>query len=107
MAYSKGGRGKQAPYTTTHIRVPDPLKAEIQNIIEEWRLLVDSGELSPTEAVTEVFNKGGSDQLPIDEAVNKAKEILKQKKSANDSMIKLLTALYNVELPKDILGRKH
>jgi len=107
MAYSKGGRGRQAPYTSTHVRVPDPLKVEIERLIHQWRSLVDSGDLSPTEAVTEVFNEGGNTELSIDEAISKAKEILKQKKSANESMTKLLTAIYAVELPKNILRSEH
>lgn len=103
MAYSKGGRGKQAPYTTTHIRVPDPLKAEVEHFIAEWRSLVDAGTLSPTEAVTEIYKTVGYAQINFSEALVKAQEILKQKKSANDSMIKLLTAIYDIELPKNAL----
>lgn len=105
MTYSKGGRGKQAPYTTTHVRVPDPLKGEINGIIAEWRRLVDSGELSPTEAVAESIRADECNHLSLDEAIREATEILKSKKSANDSMIKLLTSIYRVDLPKDTLGR--
>jgi hypothetical protein len=37
MEKPKGGRGKKAPYQTTHIRVPLPLKAEIEKLIEDYR----------------------------------------------------------------------
>jgi hypothetical protein len=106
MSYSKGGRGKQAPYTTTHVRVPDPLKAEIENLISVWRTLVDSGNVSPTEAVDKMYKQLGYAQLNLIDAIHAATQILKEKKSANDSMIKLLTAIYDTELSKETLGRK-
>lgn len=103
MAYSKGGRGRQAPYTTTHIRVPDPLKSEIECLISVWRDLVDSGNVSPTEAVDEMYKQLGYAQLNLIDALAEAKRILKLKKSANDSMIKLLTSIYGVEVTKEEL----
>ena len=32
-----GGRGIKAPYQTTHIRVPLPVKAEVEKLIDEYR----------------------------------------------------------------------
>jgi hypothetical protein len=32
-----GGRGKKAPYETTHVRVPVDLKPQIEKLIEEYR----------------------------------------------------------------------
>lgn len=37
MDKPKGGRGHKAPYRTTHLRVPDPIKDDIQSIIDQWR----------------------------------------------------------------------
>lgn len=105
MVFSKGGRGRQAPYTSTHVRVPDPLKAEVEHTIREWKRLIDSGKMSPTEAVAALIEPGESSCLSLNDAIVKAQEILKRKKSANDSMINLLTSIYSVDLPKDILGR--
>lgn len=103
MAYSKGGRGRQAPYTTTHVRVPDPLKAEIDTLISVWRDLVDAGTVSPTEAVTEMYKKLGYAQLSLFDALVEAQKILKQKKSASKSVVKLLTAIYGYEVSEEEL----
>lgn len=32
-----GGRGKRAPYETTHVRIPVDLKPQIEKLIEEYR----------------------------------------------------------------------
>lgn len=32
-----GGRGKKAPYETTHVRIPVDLKSQIEKLIEEYR----------------------------------------------------------------------
>ena len=42
MDKPKGGRGKKAPYETTHMRVPLPLKAQIEKLIEDYRLSLDN-----------------------------------------------------------------
>ena len=36
MGKSKGGRGKRLPYSTTTIRIPEPLKAEVQKKVQEY-----------------------------------------------------------------------
>ena len=36
MAKSKGGRGKRLPYSTTTIRIPEPLKPAVQKIVQEY-----------------------------------------------------------------------
>lgn len=41
MDKPKGGRGKKAPYETTHIRIPIPLKSKIEKLIQEYRLSLD------------------------------------------------------------------
>lgn len=35
-----GGRGKIAPYQSTHIRVPDTIKTQLQQIVEAYRKLL-------------------------------------------------------------------
>lgn len=105
MSVSLGGRGKKAPYETTHVRVPVPLKAKVDHLIEEWRGHVDTGTLSPTEPVTDLYKTVDYAQLSFEDALIEAKKILVQKKSANDSLIKLLTSIYSVNLPKDALRK--
>lgn len=41
MDKPKGGRGKKAPYETTHMRIPLPLKLQIEKLIEDYRLSLD------------------------------------------------------------------
>ena len=88
MPKPKGGRGQTAPYETTHVRVPVPLKAEVDRMIEEYRNFVLSGEETETK----------KRQIELDEAISVAQSILKQKKSAKQSAEKLLTALYGEEV---------
>lgn len=85
MTVWRGGRGVKAPYETTHVRIPLPIKEQV-------------------EALSQAFKEGNleesSDELSLDAAIELAREILKMKKSARVSMEKLLTAIYaqNVEL---------
>jgi hypothetical protein len=38
--YSKGGRGKKAPYETVHYRIPQPIKPTVEMLAERYRKLV-------------------------------------------------------------------
>jgi hypothetical protein len=40
----KGGRGKQAPYSTTHCRVPAPIKATVERFAVAYRILSFDGD---------------------------------------------------------------
>lgn len=86
MTDSKGGRGKKASYETTHVRIPLPIKAEVEKMSQAYRDgLLDQDDNS---------NK----QLELGEALKIAKEILKAKKSARVSIEKLLTAIYKQDV---------
>ena len=39
---AKGGRGQKQPYTTTHFRIPEPLKPLVSAIAEQYRKRVQS-----------------------------------------------------------------
>lgn len=80
MSKPVGGRGIKAPYETTHIRVPVPIKPEIERLIEQFR---EGGNTQPENTLTS-----------LDNAIVIAKSILTQKKSSRVSMSKLLTAIY-------------
>ena len=41
--FQKGGRGKKAPYETTHARIPAPLKAQISELIDKYQKYVEGG----------------------------------------------------------------
>lgn len=81
MAVSKGGRGLKAPYETTHVRVPVPIKEKIQKIIDDYKNDVDDTE---------------GDILEYEQAVELANKILKSKKGAAISLSKLLTGIYAI-----------
>lgn len=49
MNYSKGGRGKKAPYETITVRVPLPIKDKVDKIIEEYKLSLVGGSELKTE----------------------------------------------------------
>ena len=76
----------KAPYETTHVRVPVPIKPEVQKLIDQFH---SGGEIHTENQLT-----------TLETAIVTAKSILNQKKSARVSMSKLLTAIYgeNVEL---------
>lgn len=38
--YSKGGRGKKAPYQTIHYRIPEPIKPTVETLAERYRELI-------------------------------------------------------------------
>jgi hypothetical protein len=40
---AKGGRGKQAPYSTTHCRVPEPIKESVERFAIAYRILAFDG----------------------------------------------------------------
>jgi hypothetical protein len=84
MSKPSGGRGHKAPYATTHMRIPEPMKPEVQRLLDCFHgQQVDQSENSLTR---------------LEEAIAIAHNILMQKKSARVSMEKLLTALYHREI---------
>jgi hypothetical protein len=77
MAKPVGGRGQKAPYTTTHVRVPEPVKADVERLINDYKLGEPGRYLSKAE-LAEI-----------------CESILLKKKSASKSMKYLLTALFD------------
>lgn len=75
MSNPVGGRGHKAPYLTTHVRVPEPVKPEVERLISDYK----AGNLG-------IY-------LSRDKLTGLCKDIMRQKKSAKDSLNKLLTAL--------------
>lgn len=60
--FTKGGRGKQAPYESTHCRVPVPLKPLIDEIIARYKERLDS----PDELVGQVWIDNLREVIPLD-----------------------------------------
>lgn len=79
-----GGRGKKAAYTSTHVRIPEPLIPEVEALKRKFFGLEEEEAINP---------------LPtLENAMAISKGILLSKKSAKVSLEKLLTALYNTQV---------
>lgn len=49
MVAAKGGRGQKLPYEQTHVRVPLPVKKQVQKIIDDYRAIALGGETDDDE----------------------------------------------------------
>jgi predicted RNase H-like nuclease (RuvC/YqgF family) len=139
MSKPIGGRGNKAPYKSTHVRVPIPIKSEVQALIDGFReryseqpkkvlTPLDETEEEEDEDEEDDENSEPSDLETIksqaemiqryafeihalkrdldklntltglDEAKDLARTILRSKKSASQSLAKLLTSIYQVEV---------
>jgi hypothetical protein len=78
-----GGRGQTAPYQTTHVRVPLPIKTEVEKLVARYK---ESQLL-----------KIGDQRMPSVNAAELARKILEHEKSAKAAMNQLLTELYRVD----------
>ena len=94
MTKPMGGRGKRAPYETTHMRVPLPLKSQIEQLIEDYRLSILDGVDRPS-----------SELIPLDEALIIAQKLLRSKTAKNDTVAKLLTSIYKTDISKEDLSQ--
>ena len=95
MVKPVGGRGKKAPYETTHVRVPVPIKPQVDELIECYRqTVVENENVNLDQVNRETSSSSTNDFVSLPEAIILAKQILKQKKSARVSLEKLLTSLY-------------
>lgn len=94
MVKPTGGRGNKAPYETTHLRVPVPIKSEVEALIDNYRNNLLTGKECDTieKSLTS-----------LEEAKEVAKKIVKSKKSAKESMARLLSAVYKTIVTLDDL----
>ena len=106
-----GGRGKTAPYKSTHVRIPEPIKGRVEELKELFfssHLEQYDSELAENKYLAdkyrkEILNKNIANEcdgnsLDKGELITLAKKVLKQKKSARDSILKLLTGLLGDEI---------
>jgi hypothetical protein len=121
-----GGRGKKAPYETTHVRIPVDLKSKVEELVEAYRnneliiseqndnsltknLPINYHELVAT-MIEEFKNNGlfiGEDLNSIypltlvlsqEEAIKRAKMLIVNVRTKKDVAQNLLTALYQVDI---------
>lgn len=81
MSVWKGGRGAKAPYETTHVRVPLPVKEKVQAIIDAFK----EGRIEDTE-------------LSEEKMIQLAKNIVGRKKSAKISLEIFLKSVLKKEV---------
>jgi hypothetical protein len=91
MDKNLGGRGKKAPYETTHVRIPVPIKDRVEYLKELYLNDLLERSLDENKLVT------------LEDALLEAKNILKLKQSARKSVLKLLTALYGIQISEEDL----
>lgn len=62
-----GGRGKTAPYISTHVRVPIPVKHIIELVIDKYRERLDKGEVKPgvIDDISEYFSDKSDGYKPL------------------------------------------
>lgn len=98
MTKHKGGRGKKAPYETQVVRVPVPIIPQVDQLIEDYTLSALNVEVPEFKKNPEVA--ASVTPVSYSEAVQHAKQILKSKKSAAESLAKLLQVLYGGTISK-------
>jgi hypothetical protein len=96
-----GGRGKKAPYETQVVRVPVPIAPQVEQFIESYRLSVINSEDNDNEQTSEIPSEVTT--VKAMEALQRAREIVKQKRSAAESLAKLLQVLYGGTVRKEDL----
>jgi hypothetical protein len=95
----RGGRGKAAPYETTHVRVPLPIKDEVTALIEKWHN--SQGPTQDSRELASDCNPLTGNEKPLTnivEVVEIARQVLAKKKSARASMGMLIKAIFGEEI---------
>ena len=121
-----GGRGKKAPYETTHVRIPVDLKSKVEELVEAYRnnelVISEINDSSSTknlpinyhelvEIMIEEFKNNGlfvgkdvNRKYPLtlilsqEEAIERAKKLIANVGTKKDVAQNLLTALYQVDI---------
>lgn len=69
MPKPRGGRGKSAPYTTRHVRVPEPIVSQVNALIELYQAYLE--EDRDTNTPPDFLN-----QKPVNKFLEKREEII-------------------------------
>lgn len=100
MSKPVGGRGIKAPYESTHIRVPVPIKDQIELIIEEYKEAITQDINLLT---TYQINRNGNSLTSLEDAKEEARRQLKRKKGKYVEVAELLSFIYGIKVEKEDL----
>jgi hypothetical protein len=95
---TKGGRGKVAPYETTHQRVPVKIASYVNFVSNSYKQAVELGNeqefLDNLNNTTELISTGKPvNDNNLDNLAQEIVKLRKQKKSTKTALDKLLTAI--------------
>lgn len=82
MNKPKGGRGQSVPFDRRTVKVPEPVMGPVRSVID--RFYRDEFKVPETAVV-------------LDDAVDEARKVLKQKKGAKRSIELLMKRIYGVD----------
>lgn len=112
-----GGRGVKAPYKSTHVRIPEPIKDRVEQLKDMYlsgglehydELLARDNKLAREyeNLLTGSTQKPDSEQNPLpslDDAILLVKQALKRKKSAKETAAIILSSIYKTDVKIDDL----
>jgi hypothetical protein len=99
-----GGRGKKAPYISTHARIPEPIKSHVDVLVSAFH----DGTLPEPESLAGLLQERQPEQnsLPtLSKVLEAARKILRAKTSKVESIANLLTAIYGQKITKEELEK--
>ena len=104
---TKGGRGKKAPYETTHCRIPLPLKPIVEQLANAYKGIAGFGwvEFQWLKGVEEAIAKAAypaSEDKPVNKNEESAKPV---NKNAEELVQRYLESCGLTEIPLDEKGR--
>jgi hypothetical protein len=126
MSKPIGGRGKKAPYETTHVRIPVDLKPQVELLVEEFRdngcvtenHIIKNPSPSPNDFMQKMIQEFKNNNLLIiqesneishdtlmnelnlklEDSIKFANELLSTRATKKEVVNKLLTALFGIEV---------
>ena len=121
-----GGRGKKAPYKTTHVRIPVDLKPQVELLIEEFRnngftidnQITNNPSINSSEFIKQMIEEFKNNNmliiqetndisddkimsylnLKLEESVKLDNELLATRATKKKLVNKLVTALFGIEV---------
>jgi hypothetical protein len=95
--FTKGGRGKAAPYETTHVRIPIKLKEHILHLSDAYKIAVQNSaesefDLKLNQALQNILDKPVNNNVIV-ELAKEVVQLRKRKKATKQALENLLTAI--------------